>query len=133
VRVRYSVVAGYGPTILVDVRDHEALLKLRHVFAELSRRKTTAVDLLKENFVVASGLSELHLECVDDGQERTATVRRVNDGSVLSFRWARDAEGWLECAELLDAFMDSGMPGHQYLGEGDAVVEVDFMEHTEAT
>ena len=62
--------------------------------------------------------------------QRSFTLKRLK-GPGIGFQWERDAEGWLESAELLDGLLDSGFPGHQYLAEGDALLEIDFMEHVE--
>ena len=39
--------------------------------------------------------------------------------------WSRHDEGWLECAEQIAAL---GAPGHQYMGNGEAEIEVSFLE-----
>jgi hypothetical protein len=42
------------------------------------------------------------------------------------FIWSRHEDGWLECAEKVAA-LDG--PGHQYMGTGEAEIEVSFMEN----
>jgi len=47
-----------------------------------------------------------------------------NLGEVIV--WSRHEDGWLECAEKVAALNG---PGHQYMGTGEAEIEVSFMEN----
>jgi hypothetical protein len=58
--------------------------------------------------------------------ERSWQIQYENsdaDGKVLV--WSRHDEGWLECAEKIAAL--SG-PSHQFMGSGEAEIELSFLE-----
>jgi len=122
---------AYGPTLRVDVRSALTLAKLRNLFADLAQGKKQEVDLCTLEWVKSlSSVRAILLRVLPVEREPYKTLELLSTGlGGATFRWARYAEGWLECAELLDGL--SG-PGHQYLTHAsidDASVEVVFKEY----
>ena len=103
-----------------DDRDH-----LRELFLDLARRRVSEYSLkdaiwaefsancppITLKFVTNEGSAQIQSEKTDDG--------------ARTFCWSRHEEGWLECAEKIDALTG---PGHQYMGSGEAEIEVSFLE-----
>ena len=119
-----------GAHIIVDVQSEGALKSFKQLFTRIAEEREETVRLREVEWIVFSdNLGEIVL--------RLARGRTLPEGSlrVVSRRdapavceWIRDAEGWLECCELVGGLVG---PGHQYLNRGPrdgAEVELSFLE-----
>jgi hypothetical protein len=119
---------AFGPTILLGIRERSDLGPLRRVFMMLADRERETIDLLTQEFVEVRGLHALTLFLVPDGKEGGWTLQRVQDkAGRIMFRWTRDAEGWLECAEKLDGLAEATGNAEQDLADGDALVVAEYI------
>jgi len=104
-----------------DDRDH-----LRDLFLDLAHRRVSEYSL--EDAIWAefsTNCPPITLKFVT--KEVSAQIQcEKTDDRARAFCWSRHEEGWLECAEKIDAFT---APGHQYMGSGEAEVEVSFLEY----
>jgi hypothetical protein len=64
----------------------------------------------------------------NEGSRQIQYQKTGADGKVLL--WSRHAEGWLECAQKIAAL---AAPGHQFMGNGEAEIEVSFLENLKKT
>lgn len=94
------------------------LAALDSVFLRLSSGQASEVHLHEEPQIEFDALQRVTLALAPS--MRTETVRVLPDGSI---RWAKTREGWEEASELLHGLM---MHTHNYLGFGDATVEVEL-------
>ena len=101
------------------------------MFIDLSNGNIRSIALRDLPFVkLAQGIEEFVLRRLPERPEPSKVLHLSRKGALLGacFEWSRTAEGWLECAELLDGLTPCS---HQYLNYGhfdDAIVEVAFME-----
>ena len=123
---------AYGPTIRIDIRSLETLVKFRDIFELLAKGKMSEVRLEDIKMVKLQGIRSLVLKRLPEDESDKKSLRLLSlhpEGAV--FCWSMNATRWLECGELLDALVEENQPGHQYLtseGIDDALVEVAFME-----
>ncbi len=91
---------AYGPTLRVDVRSALTLAKLRNLFADLAQGKKQEVDLCTLEWVKSlSSVRAILLRVLPVEREPYKTLELLSTGlGGATFRWARYAEGWLECA-----------------------------------
>lgn len=104
-----------------DDRDH-----LRELFLDLAHRRVSEYSL--EDAIWAEFSTDcppIILKCVTQEVSRQIESERTDDGAQ-ALCWSRHEQGWLECAEKIDALT---APGHQYMGGGDAEIEVSFLEY----
>jgi hypothetical protein len=116
---------------LFQVEWNEMLTKLKDLFADLSRAEADHAQYIcgLEWIWCESPIRSIILRRLSDRvAEPSATLRVASRKEGVDIEWSRHREGWLECAEKIDALR---MPGHQYLTRevDDAVVEVSFMEN----
>jgi hypothetical protein len=125
-------VGAYGPTIRIDIRSFEGLIKLKSLFMRLAEAEVRKVDVSQLNSVVITGIKSLVLELIPENQFYEKSLELIGDdreGAV--FRWSKCRSGWIHCAGLIDGLIDANSPAHQYLtneGIDDALVEVSFLE-----
>jgi hypothetical protein len=100
------------------------------MFLDLSegkRQNAQLHDIERARFTPA--VKAIALRLLPGESEPSKTLELVsNDVDGAVFQWSRSAEGWLECAELLDGL--SGPGHHQYLTHGgidDALVKVSLV------
>jgi len=121
-----------GPTLLLVVHSASSLKQLRDLFVSVSTQaEGYAEELFKNDWVEpsASVRSLVLRRLTNRKAEPSKTFRLLTQEKGAVFEWSRHAEGWLECADKLDALR---LPGHQYLtigGFNDALVEVSYLEH----
>jgi hypothetical protein len=96
------------------------------VFIDLANRRITEFALKQAEWVeISASCPPIVFKLVEQefsGQIQIAKTRA--DEKV--FVWSRHAEGWLECAEKIEAL--TGL-GHQCLGDGVVEIEVSFLEN----
>lgn len=124
-------VGAYGPTILVSVTSHHALMVLRRLFLDLSRGAFQEVRIQDVKGTVLDGLKGVTLKLVPVEERKALKVtEKCEDGPY--FQWERAHSGWLEgCVYLIDGILNSKEPGHQYLtqeGIDDALIELSYQE-----
>lgn len=123
---------AYGPTIRIDVRSLENLLKIKHTFLMLAQAKMSEVNFHQVGAVEMTGMESLNLKLISGKTLREKTLVLVNTtvyGPV--FEWSRCSAGWIKCSGLIDGLINLNSPGHQYLTDeavDDALIEVAFQE-----
>jgi len=105
-----------GPVIRIALDTPRDLAALDSLFQRLSSGQASTVDLHEEPQIALDALDQLTLSLAP--AMRTETVSVSPDGSV---RWTKTREGWEEASELLSGLT---MHTHNYLGSGDATVEI---------
>jgi hypothetical protein len=121
---------GDGHMLWLDVQSAEALGQLRAVFVELAEGRAREVSLSSVGWAaLTSRVRNVTLKLTGAREEpsRTVEIREAGLGAP-SVEWTRQAEGWLECAELLDGLAPVH---HEYMNSGtedDADIQVSFRE-----
>jgi hypothetical protein len=126
---------AYGPTVRVDVLDHNGLARIINVFrglASTAEASTESLDLVREPWVTTETLGALVLRCESRQRMPQRTLRKQPGSTGLPcYTWTLDRDGWEHAASLLQGLLDHGGPAHQYLtheGIDDAIVEVAYRE-----
>jgi hypothetical protein len=115
-------IGAYGPTIRVVLPDQAAVAILKRMFLELAEIDDT-IELSQRSDMRLLHFSGLALTVARRYSQRT--VHKLDDSP--SFLWKGTSSQWFSTVRLLDPFTQ-GRSGHQYLGEGDALIEVSFNE-----
>ncbi len=117
---------------MFDVESADSLERLTRMFLDLSegkRQNAQVQDIEGARFTPT--VKAIALRLLPGESEPSKTLELVsNDADGAVFQWSRSAEGWLECAELIEGL--SGPGHHQYLTHGgidDALVEVSVIQH----
>jgi hypothetical protein len=123
-------VGAYGPTVRIDAHELEDLTAVRQLFKGLASKDVTEADFSQ---ALGCGVRSIHSLVVRSVEQRASKVFKLEYHTPRGpvFVWSNTADGWLECAEKIDALVDKDSPGHQYLtGEGidDALVELCYQE-----
>ena len=118
--------AKNGIKILFKIDSTEDRDSLQALFLNLASKQLGDINLRDEAWVeFTPDTPAIVLKFVP----REAS-RQIEKGSLKSLGdvlvWSRHEDGWLECAEKVAA-LDG--PGHQYMGTGEAEIEVSFMEN----
>lgn len=121
---------SYGPTIRIDTHALEELKAVRGLFGRLASGDVMQADVSE---VLACGVDSIHALMVQASPEPHAKALELKGNGPRGpvFSWTNTFEGWLECAERVDALIASDSPGHQYLtreGVDDALVELCYKE-----
>ena len=121
---------AYGATIRIDVSSLEDLVWLRNIFSDMaSLRKMDITISDSMNIRGNSGVS-LQLGVTSKMRLGDKSLRmNVLSGSMKSFTWTKDNEGWKESAGLVEGLIMSDRPAHQYLtteGIDDALIELSY-------
>jgi hypothetical protein len=104
-----------------DDRDH-----LRELFLDLAHRRVSEYSLEDASWAqFSTDCPPITLKFVTQEVSRQIQSKRTDDGA-RALCWSRHEQGWLECAEKIDALT---APGHQYMGGGEAEIEVSFLEY----
>jgi hypothetical protein len=121
-----SYPSSSGIRIMFLLRSPEDRNRLRQVFVDLANQRITEIALKREDWMeFSANCLPLNLKLVDHEVSSQIQFGKTHaDGKV--FAWSRHTEGWLECADKIEALTE---PGHQYLGGGVAEIEVSFLEN----
>jgi hypothetical protein len=113
-----------GPRIIFRLQSAEEREKLRALFLDLANRRIDEFSLRDATWVeFAATCPTIALQYRPDETSRQIQYKGKDDiGKILT--WTRHEEGWMECVEKIEAL--SG-PGHQFMGSGEAEVEVSFL------
>ena len=132
-RIKADYNAGAdGPTILMSTSSLQSLGRIRDVFLELAQGREYVSMIEELDVAHLSGMSSLCCNLVPGHRIWDKSLEMVEyspDGA--RFVWSNSAEGWLECAELIEGIEKGGRPGHQYFtaeGMDDAIVVVSYRE-----
>jgi hypothetical protein len=108
--------------LLQSTNDRTHLLEL---FRGLADRRISKCALWQAEWTeFSTSCPPIILQLVRNEESWQILYENTNaDGKVLV--WSRHEEGWLECAEKIAALTASG---HQYMGTGEAEIEVSFLE-----
>ena len=123
--------ASRGPVVRIDVQSPKALARLIDLLRAMSEGTANELSLSSlDGIAFTAALTDVRLKLTNSRKESSRSVRlwaQTGVGTVVE--WARQSEGWLESAELLDGLNEG--PGHQCLSRGfsdDAEIEVSFQE-----
>jgi hypothetical protein len=118
--------AKNGIKILFKLDSTEDRDSLRALFLNRSNKPLGDINLRDEAWAeFTPDTPAIVLKFVPREAARQIEKRKSKSvGEVLV--WSRHEDGWLECAEKVAA-LDG--PGHQYMGTGEAEIEVSFMEN----
>ncbi|MDF0643090.1 MAG: hypothetical protein P0111_03595 [Nitrospira sp.] len=120
---------AYGPTIRIDTKSMEELVKVKELLSRLTLTDKE-IDISTSDLFTLKGVESLILKRVPPASNREKALERYNPDS-LAFEWALASEGWERCVGLVEGLINHNSPAHQYLtreGFDDALIELAFQE-----
>jgi hypothetical protein len=117
--------SSQGPRIVFLLRSTHDRDWLLGLFRDLANHRVSKFALRQIEWTeFSTNCPSILLKLVkNEGSQQIVYENTDSDGKVLA--WSRHDEGWLECAEKIAALAKSG---HQHMGNGEAEIEVSFLE-----
>lgn len=115
---------SYSAHIMFVLRSNDDRARLRDLFLDLAHHRVTEVSLRQADWVeFATNCRSIVFRLVTSEASRQIQTETSDDRET--FVWSRHEEGWMECAEKMDALRERS---HQCMGNGDAEIEISFLE-----
>ena len=114
--------------IIFRLQSSEEKERLRALFLDLANRRIGEFNLRDVAWTeFAATCPTIILQYRPDEASRQIQYQGEDYiGKILT--WTRHEEGWMECAEKIEALTELG---HQFMGSGEADVKVSFLEYPE--
>jgi hypothetical protein len=118
-------VSSQGPRIMFLLRSTSDRDRLLGLLGDLASHRVSRFALRQTEWAeFSTNCPSILLKLVKkEGAQQISYENTNADGKILA--WSRHEEGWLECAGKVAAL---AKPGHRYLGNGEAEIEVSFLE-----
>jgi hypothetical protein len=111
--------------IILLLRSSDDRDRLRKLFLDLAHQRVTTIALRQADWVeIEASCPSIVLKFVTNEDSPQLQKKTTKEGKSLI--WSRHEEGWMECAEKMDTLTEGS---HQYMGYGDAEIEVSFLEY----
>ena len=127
---------GYIPDgkkhlLFFRLRSNTDVESLRKLFELLSNGTKREIRLVAEEIVtVPEGLREIRLLSISAEKSALPWVRiAVVEAGKREISWRRDAEGWLECLELLANLTPGMHQSFNYSDISDVAIEASFLKN----
>ena len=109
--------------IMFVLRSRNDRARLGDLFLGLAHRQVAKVSLRQADWVeFATNCPSIVLRLV--ARESSRRIQTETDGG-RTFVWSRHKQDWMECAEKMGTLTERG---HHYMGNGDAEIEISFLE-----
>ena|ERR1700730_10250807 len=117
--------SSQGPRIVFLLRSTNDRDRLLGLFCDLANHRVSKFALRQIEWTeYSTNCPSILLKPVkNEGSQQILYENTDADGKILE--WSRHDEGSLECAEKIAAL---AKPAHQYMGNGEAEIEVSFLE-----
>jgi hypothetical protein len=115
-----------GLKIIFKIGTAEDRDRLRALFLNLSSGQPTDINLREMTWAKFTPEVPAILLKVVPREASWQIEKRRLEGLGEVFVWSRHEDGWLECASKIEALNG---PGHQYLGTGEAEIEITYLEN----